>query len=95
MYNLQFCLFVCLFRMNDQVHSIFESSLRVTSAPVSSTRSAVSGRSKSPGRVKTPKMNGVFEIPITDRSDRTDRTTQRTVPSKTPRPAWSKVRVSV
>jgi len=73
--------------MNDQVHSIFESSLRVTSAPVSSTRAA-SGRSKSPGRVKTPKMNGVFEIPITDRSDKT---THRTVPSKTPRPAWSKV----
>ena len=87
MYNTFVYFFFLLFRMNDQVHSIFESSLRVTSAPVSSTRAA-SGRSKSPGRVKTPKMNGVFEIPITDRSDKT---THRTVPSKTPRPAWSKV----
>jgi hypothetical protein len=85
--------------MNDQIHSIFESSLRVTSAPVSSTRS-----NSSPGRIRrTPtKMNGVFEIPL-DSSRVTNRTeagqnrtgstarTNRTSGSKTPRPAWSQV----
>ena len=77
-------------RMNDQIHSIFESSLRVTSAPVSSTRST--GRSKSPGR-RQSKMNGVFEIPIeTERTDKSSRTNRsRSASSKTPRPAWSVV----
>ena len=77
-------------RMNDQIHSMFEGSLRVTSAPVSSSRSH---RSKSAGRISSrQKMNGVFEIPLTDRSDSSARTSRKT---KTPRPAWSQVQPKV
>ena len=79
--------------MNDgKVNSLFEGSLRVTSAP----RTASSHRSKSAGRVssRSTRMNGVFEIPLTtDRSEAA--TTGRRKSAKTPRPAWSQVQPKV
>jgi len=79
--------------MNDgKVKSMFEGSLRVTSAP----RTTTSHRSKSAGRVssRVNRMNGVFEIPITtDRSEAAQ--TGRRKSAKTPRPAWSQVQPKV
>ena len=70
--------------MANQIDDIFESSMRVSSAPVTTEK-----RAKSASRAK-PKMNGVFQIPETTRSTKSTAHT-RAKSARSPRPAWSQV----
>ena len=64
-----------------RLDSIFASSMRVTSAPVTSEKRA---KSASRRNEASPKMNGIFAIPDTERSSKSSR-----VRSRSARPAWS------
>ena len=67
--------------MSDPVSTMFASSIRVSSAPTTSTKRAKSATSSR----QKPKMNGVFEIPDTSRTGAAASSRR----AKSARPAWS------